>query len=140
MPLTAPETMTERRFDAVRASGGPFEQRPPAENPAAVRIIAIDWSGDATAARRKIWLAEVAGGTLMRLENGRDQEQVTRHLITLARQDERLVVGLDFAFSLPAWFLLEQRCASAPELWELAARGAEGWLARCQYPFWGRPG
>jgi predicted nuclease with RNAse H fold len=138
--LVAPETITEHRLDARRVPGGPSDEQPSADNTAGVRIIAIDWSGDATAARRKIWLAEVAGGQLVRLENGRDQEQVTRHLITLARQNERLVVGLDFAFSLPAWFLREQRCASTAELWNLATRDAEGWLARCQHPFWGRPG
>lgn len=125
-----------RRDDVLRSADTPAERTPSA----GTRVIAIDWSGDATAARRKIWLAEVADGQLIRLENGRDQEQIAQHLVSLARQDERLVIGLDFAFSLPAWFLQDRRCASAPELWALAARDAEGWLARCQHPFWGRPG
>lgn len=136
----APETIARRRLGAGRVPEMPSEQMPSANNTAGVRVIAIDWSGDATAARRKIWLAEVVGGQLVRLENGRDQEQITRHLLALARPDERLIIGLDFAFSLPAWFLRDQHCASASELWALAARDAEGWLARCQHPFWGRPG
>ena len=49
-----------------------------------------------------------------------------------------MVVGLDFAFSLPAWFLEQRGLGSAHELWALADREAEGWLAACLPPFWGR--
>lgn len=51
-----------------------------------------------------------------------------------------MIVGFDFAFSLPAWFLEERGLQSAQELWALADREAEEWLARCEPPFWGRPG
>jgi hypothetical protein len=52
-----------------------------------------------------------------------------------------LAVGLDFAFSLPAWFVAERGAADAPALWGLAA-GEEGerWLACAAPPFWGRHG
>lgn len=105
-----------------------------------MRVIAIDWSGARTGAAKKIWLAEVIEGRLVRLENGRSREQVADHLVAEAGRDPRMVVGLDFAFSLPAWFLEERGFGSARELWTLANRESEEWLARCEPPFWGRPG
>jgi hypothetical protein len=105
-----------------------------------MRVIAIDWSGMRTGAERNIWLAEVRDGQLNRLENGRTREQVADHLISEAARDPQTVIGFDFAFSLPAWFL-EARCIScAPELWSIALHEAEDWLSPLQPPFWGRPG
>ena len=103
-------------------------------------VIAIDWSGALVGARRKIWLGEVEDGRLVRLENGRDRQQIGDHLIALAKDRPRMIVGLDFAFSLPAWFLNERGLKSAKELWALADRDADAWLADCQPPFWGKPG
>jgi hypothetical protein len=57
-----------------------------------------------------------------------------------AERTPRMVVGLDFAFSLPAWFLEQRNLKSAQELWALADREAEAWIAACRPPFWGRPG
>lgn len=105
-----------------------------------MRFIAIDWSGDRRGGAKKIWLAAAAGERLVRLEHGRDRGQVVAHLLAAAGRDPRLVVGLDFAFSLPTWFLDERGLSSAPELWALAAREGEGWLRACAPPFWGRPG
>ncbi len=105
------------------------------------RIIAIDWSGAVTGAAKKIWLAEARGGDIVRLESGRTRAGVTEHLIALKAESERLVVGLDFAFSLPEWFLRQRSFASAPLLWQrLAAGAADRWLAACEPPFWGKPG
>jgi hypothetical protein len=42
--------------------------------------IAVDWSGAARGAERRIWLAEVAGGRLVRLECGRSRAELVRHL------------------------------------------------------------
>jgi hypothetical protein len=61
-------------------------------------------------------------------------------LIQTAARVESLVVGLDFAFSFPAWFFDLHLVSSAPELWRLAASHGESWLSGCQPPFWGRPG
>jgi len=47
---------------------------------------------------------------------------------------------LDFAFSLPAWFLDERGLGGAAELWALADQEADTWLRAVQHPFWGRPG
>jgi diadenosine tetraphosphate (Ap4A) HIT family hydrolase len=104
------------------------------------RVIAVDWSGARTGAARKIWLAEVAHGTLRRLESGRGREALTRLLIDEAEQDPDLVVGLDFAFSFPLWYLQQRGLDSVRSLWELAAEAGERWLADCEPPFWGRPG
>jgi hypothetical protein len=103
-----------------------------------MRIIAVDWSGDRQNARRNLWLAEVRHGRLQRLEAGRGREQVCEHLIELAAADANLVVGFDFAFSAPAWFLRANSLASAPQLWALARGEGERWLAECRPPFWGR--
>lgn len=105
-----------------------------------MRIIAVDWSGARIRAAKTIWLAEVIDGQLARLENGRSREQVAGFLVAEAQRDPDMIVGFDFAFSLPAWFLEERGLENARELWALADREAEDWLARCEPPFWGRPG
>jgi hypothetical protein len=102
--------------------------------------IAVDWSGAIEGVRSRLWLAEARDGALVRVECGRDRDELVAHLLECARRDPELVVGLDFAFSFPAWFLEERGLASARELWDLVAREGERWLAECPAPFWGRPG
>ena len=104
------------------------------------RVIAIDWSGAIRGAKKKIWLAEVVDGRLVRLESGRDRDAVAAHLIAHAAAHPRTVIGLDFAFSLPAWFVRERGWGSAHELWETADRDADRWLAAAEPPLWGKPG
>jgi hypothetical protein len=75
------------------------------------------------------------------LRNGRSRHDVIEELTTLThRCPDGVVVGLDFAFSFPAWFLHERGYRSVGELWEAATSEGEEWLATCQPPFWGRPG
>ena len=78
------------------------------------RFVAVDWSGAKTGAQKKIWLAEVIDGALVRLESGRDRAALTEHLLTLVQEDpgSRIYIGLDFAFSLPQWFLTSERSPS----------------------------
>jgi len=103
-----------------------------------MRVLAVDWSGDAHLAARRIWLAEAdAPGRLVRLEAGRDRAAIADHLTAQAGQ---VTIGLDFAFSFPAWFVHRLGLASAPDLWAHVAESGEGWLAACEPPFWGRPG
>ena len=85
------------------------------------RIFAIDWSGDRLNGRRKIWLAEVIRGELVRLENGRNREEISRLLIEEAMKDRRFVVGLDFAFSFPMWFC--EKLGAKEGIRSLGARG-----------------
>jgi len=86
-----------------------------------------------------MWLAETSERGLERVECGLRRDEVVRHLIELAEREPRLVVGIDFAFSFPRWFLAEHGLASARDAWELVAREGESWLARSPHPFWGRP-
>ncbi|HZP41978.1 MAG TPA: DUF429 domain-containing protein [Candidatus Binatia bacterium] len=105
-----------------------------------LRIIAIDWSGARTGARRKIWAAEAGPHELVHLWHGLDRDAVGDLLVDRAGHDPSLVVGIDFAFSLPRAFLVARGIACAPDLWARAAVEGEAWLARCEPPFWGRRG
>jgi len=105
------------------------------------RVIAIDWSGAVRGAERKIWIAEARDGCVVRLECGRSRAAVEAHLVDEAARHPDIIIGLDFAFSMPVWFLREYGFASAHALWAHVAAGeGEAWLAACQQPFWGRPG
>ncbi|MBF6599694.1 MAG: DUF429 domain-containing protein [Dehalococcoidia bacterium] len=105
-----------------------------------LRIIAVDWSGRRVGAEKTIWLAEVARGDVVRLENGRTREEMASHLIALAAEPAPIVAGLDFAFSMPLWYLRALGVGSGPELWSRARQSGERWLEACEPPFWGRPG
>ena len=105
-----------------------------------MRTIAVDWSGRKQGAARHIWAAEVAAGELVCLSNGRTAPQLADWLLDQASGGDQLAVGLDFAFSLPAWYLRSLGVAGAPELWEAAAAKGESWLSACEAPFWGRKG
>jgi hypothetical protein len=102
--------------------------------------VAVDWSGARVGAHRRIWLAESRNGQLIRLENGRTAAELALELIETAARVKPLVVGLDFAFSFPAWFFDQHLLTTAQDLWRLAARDGENWLRECEPPFWGRPG
>ena len=106
------------------------------------RVIAIDWSGSkaTAAAKTKIWLAEARGGRLVRLESGRDRGEVIAHLIRDASADPDVVIGLDFAFSFPRWFIEKLGATSIEELWSIVSEQGEEWLGGCPHPFWGRAG
>jgi len=105
-----------------------------------VRTVAIDWSGRASNAEKSIWIAEVADDQLVFLENGRGRVEVANVLIEWAAASPNLLIGLDFAFSFPAWFLTERGMSTVQDLWMAAASNGNDWLAACEWPFWGRPG
>ena len=110
------------------------------------RVVAVDWSGrvDAAGQRRHIWAAVWTAATgRMALEAGRTREELCEWLIEMAKETPRMVVGFDFTFSYPAWFLRELGIASAPEFWRLVADGqGEKWLHHecADGRFWGRAG
>jgi hypothetical protein len=108
--------------------------------------MAIDWSGRSGAEQRQaIWLAEAVGGGLVRLEGGRTRDELVGLLIAAAGRDPNLIVGFDFAFSLPAWYL-EHRQLTAHQLWALLAEealtpamrrdGLARWMNGPDLPFW----
>ena len=104
------------------------------------RYVAIDWSGAKSVERSKIWYAEVQDGCLVRLEDGRNRVEIIQHVIEEADKTGPLIVGLDFAFSFPHWFVKEGGGETADQVWSLARKDGEAWLSRCEPPFWGRPG
>jgi hypothetical protein len=106
-----------------------------------MEVVAVDWSGAAQGAAARIFMAHVVDGVLVSLRNGRTRQQVVDDLVELrAHCPAGLVVGLDFSFSFPAWFVRSRHCTSVDDVWRAATREGEDWLAGCDPPFWGRPG
>lgn len=118
--------------------GDPDPARPASGPPRTV--VAIDWSGAAKGAERRIWVAVVTDGTITRLEAGHPRIEIPEVLELIAATAGPVVAGLDFAFGLPAWFARELGCTTGPTMWERARTDGEGWLHACAPPFWGRPG
>jgi hypothetical protein len=138
----APMTECPQRGLAAHAEM-PTGEAQPQDELQPPRVVAIDWSGslNPTYQRRKIWLAEARGAQLMRLESGRTREELVPVLLDELRREPRTIVGLDFAFSLPAWFLAELGLSEAHELWALLAdTDIDPWLRAHEPPFWGRRG
>ena len=106
-----------------------------------MRALALDWSGarSPAAQRRSIWAAEADDGRVRSVCGGLTRDAAVD--LVLARIDRGLeVVGLDFSFSFPAWFVRSVGADDGPGVWEVAERHGERWLAACEPPFWGRPG
>ena len=114
------------------------------------RVVGIDWSGrvDAAGQRRHIWAgvwtADMRGMASVRLEGGRTRTEVAEWLIEMARETPRMVVGFDFCFSYPAWFVRDEHgMRSAPEFWKRVVEEGhvERWLMRGaeDRQFWGKP-
>lgn len=93
-------------------------------------VAAVDWSG---AKRPKgIWLAVVRNGALVESRPVATREEAVAAVAALPAP---VAAGFDFSFSVPAWFAAELGCASAPEVWDRAARDGDAWLAPTA-PFW----
>jgi hypothetical protein len=114
------------------------------------RVVGVDWSGDqGPGQRRKIWAgvwtaspSPATGGSVV-LESGRTRVELVEWLVEMARETPRMVVGFDFTFGFPAWFMRELGIGSAPEFWQFVANGqGERWLHKdCEDGrFWGRAG
>jgi hypothetical protein len=63
------------------------------------------------------------------------RDELVKHLVEELDDGAELVVGLDFAFSLPFWFLEDRGCTSAQELWLRMSQEVDRWLAP-EAPFW----
>lgn len=154
------DTLEERRRApaAARADYTALEPAPPVVHKAvseSIRVgglttteltcIGVEWSGSAKEkdAGKSIWTAIVRGGVLESLVTGRGRRATADALIAEAASGRPTVVGMDFAFSLPGWYLDLQNWESAFALWEVLARmeneqGAESqWPRSLPAPFWG---
>jgi hypothetical protein len=115
----------------------------------ALRVVGIDCSGriDTAGQRRHIyagiWTKLGREKPTVQLENGRTREEIADWLIELARESPRMVVGFDFCFSFPAWFVRdEHQSANAPAFWKRVVENghAERWLTGGEDArFWGKP-
>jgi hypothetical protein len=91
-----------------------------------VSVNAIDWSGRKSNSKEYIWRARSSKpDCLEELVNGFDRDATANFLIAICKENPQTVVGLDFAFSFPAWFHRKKRLRSAHSLWRMAAREAE---------------
>ena len=93
-------------------------------------VIAIDWSGARRA--KGIWLAVVQDGRLVESRALCTREEAVGYVRDFPAP---LIAGFDFSFSMPEWFAREHGCSSIEEVWALAARDGDGWLAPTP-PFW----
>lgn len=107
-----------------------------------MRYIAVDWSGskDERGQLTGIWLAEAESGSLVRLRNGLTRKEAIAMLVKEIASGDAVIIGLDFAFSFPKWYLKWRKLGSVRDLWDLAAKEGEKWLGSDTWPFWGRSG
>ncbi|MDE2765356.1 MAG: DUF429 domain-containing protein [Chloroflexota bacterium] len=107
-----------------------------------MKCIAVDWSGAESDALQLqgIALAIAEGGSLTRVTNGLVREEVIGLLMQEIKSGGELAIGMDFAFSFPAWYLQRRKRQRASAFWELAAKEGETWLDGNTWPFWGRKG
>ncbi len=102
-----------------------------------IRCIALDWSG----AHREhsqlqtIYVAEAEGNNLVRLRNGLTRTEAIALLIQRIRKGSPVVIGLDFAFSFPQWYLEYRHLDNIRELWNLTRQRGEEWLKGKTCPF-----
>lgn len=105
-----------------------------------MQIIAVDWSGRAKGPAESLWRAEVRDGRLTELRNGLGRGELIAKLLELGEAEPRTVIGLDFAFSFPAWWCKEKGWSGGEEVWSAMGEEGEELLDGCNDPFWGRPG
>ena len=96
-------------------------------------VIAVDWSGaKKTGPKSGIWLAVIRNGELVQTEAVSKRELAVALVQSCASP---VIAGFDFSFGLPEWFAREQGCATIADVWDLAEREGENWLAPTP-PFW----
>lgn len=105
-----------------------------------MECVAVDWSGAVTGAASRIWIASATAGVLTSLVAPGSRAAVRDALLARREDPAPCLVGLDFAFGMPAWFVASRGWREINALWSAARDDGESWLAECHAPFWGRPG
>jgi hypothetical protein len=94
-------------------------------------VIAVDWSG-AKRNPQGLWIATIRNGVLVASFDPGTREAAIDYVL---RTDGLVLAGFDFSFGVPAWFAHECRCDAVEDVWKLAERDGETWLAPTP-PFW----
>ena len=102
--------------------------------------VAVDWSGAASGG--KLWIArvDVASERVVDWRRCFTRDEVIDQLREWRKGEPRIVVGFDFAFSAPRWFVHQTtpNASSAFDFWPIVEEQSSGWLACKVPPFWGR--
>lgn len=105
------------------------------------QFIGVDWSGarDPARAAAHIRVAVVREGGLREVHGGLTREAVADLLIEAVLVEPETAIGLDFCFSVPAWYATERGWSSVGEVWRWAAAWARSGAdpAALDAPFWG---
>jgi hypothetical protein len=101
-------------------------------------VVAVDWSGAKRTSKgigpKGIWIAAVHDGALVESRPARSREDAVEYVQSCRGS---VLAGFDFSFGLPEWFAREQGCTGIDEVWALAERDGESWLAPIPVaPFW----
>ena len=103
--------------------------------------MAVDWSGRRDGSEREaIWCAEAIEGNLVALSNGRSRSELVNEIVAAAKGNQRLVLGLDFAFGFPAWWTRELEFVDIEHVWRTMLNAGDQLLAEPKPPFWGAAG
>lgn len=105
-----------------------------------IECLAVDWSGARTGEAARIWIGRAVDGELTALTAPGSRAAVGEVLRARRADPRPCLAGLDFGFSVPAWYAGARGWRSAAEVWAAAGDDGERWLAECAPPFWGRPG
>ena len=105
-----------------------------------MECIAVDWSGARTGAASRIWLARATDGVLTDLCAPGSRSAVRDALLARRQDASPVLAGLDFSFSVPAWYAAARGWTEVAAVWTAARDEGETWLRDCTPPFWGRPG
>jgi len=105
-----------------------------------MECIAVDWSGALSGAAARIWIARASAGALTSVIAPGSRQAVRDFLLARRRDDAPALVGLDFAFGLPLWYVEANGWPSIDAVWRAARDDGESWLRDCPPPFWGKPG
>jgi hypothetical protein len=82
-------------------------------------------------------MASARGGALEALGTGRDRRQVVDALLRAVADEPATIVGLDFAFSWPRWYLDDRGLTGPEDAWAHAGALAGRPSRDLPPPFWG---